>query len=757
MNFTVCEKGFDKEKIMLNGTKFFLGNGYMGLRGTLEEFGKNELAGCTLAGVYDQVGDLWREPVNAPIGQYTKIFVDGVEKSALVCEPKDHALSLDLEKALLTRKTVFDGITLESRRFVSREDLHLIATEMTFVPEKDCEIRIETGIDANIWDINGPHLPSVTAGEKETAIYIDGTTGELGHKVATAEVITTDFDYEQTLDMSRDRMALRVLTIKAKAGVSYTMTKFVSLFTSVDGVADVLGEAVHDAEKCAKLGFETLLSRHAALWTEIWKNADVTIKGDDEAEVALRYNIYIMYANAPSHTDKVAIPARGLAGQVYKGAMFWDTEVYMMPLFNYTDPSLARNMAYYRVNTLEGAREKAREYGHDGAFYAWECQELGTDACTDFAVIDIFTGRPLRTHFRDQQIHISADVAYGIWEHYIATGDDSILLDGGAEAILECARFFYSYAYFKKSKNRYELLEVTCADEYHERVHNNFYTNVMAKYNLEMATKVLDLLSEKYPEKYTELMQKLDYEKVVPQIREMAELLYVPAPDENGIIEQFDGYNKLECPTVAELKSRIIDPREHLGAPVGLMTETQIIKQADVILGLLLFSDRYSVDLRRKNWVHYEPRTEHGSTLSTAMYAVLAAQVGFTDWAYKFFMRTAQIDLTGNYRLWVGDLFIGGLHTAANGGTWIAAVQGFGGFKFDGDKVMINPNLPENWNELSYKVICAGNRYHVTVTADEVTVTALELTTAAHNVEVNGKTYELKDGKMSAKYVAPKA
>ena len=757
MNFIIEEKGYDAGKIMLNGTRLFLGNGYMGLRGTLEEFTKKELAGCTLAGVYDQVGDLWREPVNAPIGQYTRLYVDGKPVNALDCAPDEHAMTLDLEHAALSRKSTFGDVTIASERFVSRSRLHLIATKYSVTVGHDADVRIETGIDANIWDMNGPHLPEVETGFQEGAIYVKGNTVELKHEVATAEALAADFDYEQTLDTSRDRMILRNLTFRAEAGKTYTIYKYVAIFSSVDGDITPFEEATHEAAKCVKFGYDKLFADHAASWAEVWKNADVTIKGDDEAQLALRYNIYIMYSNAPSHTDKVAIPARGLAAQVYKGAMFWDTEVYMMPLFNYTCPSLARNMAYYRVNTLDGAREKAREYNYDGAFYAWECQELGTDACTDFAVIDIFTGRPLRTHFRDQQIHISADVAYGIWEHYIATGDDSILLDGGAEAILECARFFYSYAYFKKSKNRYELLEVTCADEYHERVHNNFYTNVMAKYNLEMATKVLDLLEQKYPEKYKELMDKLDYAKVVPQIREMAELLYVPQPDENGIIEQFDGYNKLECPTVAELKSRIIDPREHLGAPVGLMTETQIIKQADVVLGMLLFSDRYSVELRRKNWVHYEPRTEHGSTLSTAIYAVMAAQVGFTDWAYKFFMRTATIDLTGNYRLWVGDLFIGGLHTAANGGTWIAAVQGFGGFKFDGEKIMLNPNLPDKWEELSYKVICAGNRYTVTIRKDTVTVEADAENKGVCAFEINGKVVALENGKLTASYTAPQA
>jgi trehalose/maltose hydrolase-like predicted phosphorylase len=91
----------------------------------------------------------------------------------------------------------------------------------------------------------------------------------------------------------------------------------------------------------------------------------------------------------------------------------------------------------YRRRTLEGARRKARAYGFRGASYAWESQDTGDDACTLFNVTDVFTGRPIRTYFRDKQIHISADVVYAIRQYFSSTGDDSLLLDGGAEVVFE--------------------------------------------------------------------------------------------------------------------------------------------------------------------------------------------------------------------------------------------------------------------------------------------------------------------------------
>lgn len=121
----------------------------------------------------------------------------------------------------------------------------------------------------------------------------------------------------------------------------------------------------------------------------------------------------------------------------------------MLPMFSTTLPEAARNLVAYRIRTLDGARRKAAEYGCRGVFYAWESQETGDDGCTEYNINDVFTGRPIRTYFRDKQIHISADVVYGIWLYYRATGDHSLLLEGGAEVAFECARFLYLYSYYK--------------------------------------------------------------------------------------------------------------------------------------------------------------------------------------------------------------------------------------------------------------------------------------------------------------------
>src|SRR5256885_9935109 len=115
----------EKESIMRMGNVYQVANGYMGYRGTLDEFGPDELVGITLAGIFDRVGDAWREPVNAPNGGYTKVTLDGNEISALVTTVKKHQQNLNLENAVFDRETEYESqgkrLTIKSTRFLSAD------------------------------------------------------------------------------------------------------------------------------------------------------------------------------------------------------------------------------------------------------------------------------------------------------------------------------------------------------------------------------------------------------------------------------------------------------------------------------------------------------------------------------------------------------------------------------------------------------------------------------------------------------------
>ena len=751
-DFLLTATGFHEDDAELNGSKFLLGNGYVGYRGTLEEYRKESQVAATVAGLYDQAGDAWREPVNAPNGFYTVLSAGGEVLNALQHAPAWHQQTLDMRRAVHGRESVFktgaNEIRVRSERFLSLDDVHLMAMKYQFKLARAERLVIRTGVDGEVWDINGPHLADLHASQVEDRIVVSARTNE-GHRLTVVEAIDLDFglDFVTQRVVADGKTVIREISIDAEPDREYTFVKFVSLFTSNDGVPSPELAAVEHSAAASQRGYRALYLRHAQAWEARWSRSDVVVGGDPEGQFALRYSIYQLYHAAPVHTDKLSIPARGLSGQTYKGAIFWDTEMFMLPFFLYTNPALARNLVKYRCHTLDGARRKAAEYGYRGAFYAWESQETGDDVCTHFNVTDVFTGRPMRTYFRDKQIHISADVVYGIWQYYLITGDDSILFEGGAEVILECARFFYSYAYFKTGKHRFEILDVTGPDEYHERVNNNAFTNSAVKYSLDTAVRVLELLQRTDDRYYNALIDRIGIRDELAAIRGMSGGLYVPAPDPDSlVIEQFDGYERLEDLALKELKSRIKNPNEYLGGGCGLATTTKIIKQADVAVMLHVFKNDYSHEVKRANWQYYEPRTEHGSSLSAGIYALVAADIGEPDRAYGYFMKTATIDLSGDYKRFVGTLYIGGTHPAANGGAWMSAVLGFGGLNSDGDVLKIKPSLPPRWSSIDYRVSFRGQDYRVEATHGEVKITASPDNKAAARLEVAGKLLQIAAG-----------
>ncbi|OBZ18981.1 kojibiose phosphorylase [Bacillus sp. FJAT-27264] len=740
MNWTVREESFDKNLITTNGNKYMTGNGYMGYRGTLEEFGKEQLSAVTLAGLYDRAGEKWREPVNAPNGLFTVISCNGQPLSVLDTEPVSHIQELDFHSAIHRRETVYrtpEGgtVTVTAERFASMDNLHLLLSKLTVSSTIDCRIDIETGIDGEVWDINGPHLFEKKEYAESDVLISSAVSGELNVPVAVAEIADFGFGEQQIVD----GLAIRKLLLDAKAGETYEWHKYVSVYTGLNAGKAPVDNAVEAVQAAAKLGYDELLAAHRKRWEDRWVGSDVIIEGDDEAQMALRYSIYQLLIIAPTESEKVSIPARGLSGQVYKGAVFWDTEMFMLPFFLHSDPSTARNLMMYRIHTLDGARRKAAEYGFLGAFYAWESQDTGDDACTLFNVNDVFTGRPMRTYFRDKQVHISADVVHGIWQYVQFTGDDSLLVDGGAEVIWECARFFYSYAFYNPVKKRYEILDVTGPDEYHERVNNNAFTNALVKESLEISLRTAELLKEKYPAEFEKLTAQFADGPFLTEIGSMLESFYVPQPDEETlVIEQFDRYHTLEEVTLADLKSRVLNKNEYWGGGNGLATTTKILKQADVVLMMNLFKHSFSKEVKKANWEFYEPRTEHGSSLSPCIYALVAADIGSPDWGYPYFMRTATVDLTGESKQYVGDLYIGGTHPAANGGAWMAAVLGFAGVHFDGDTVHIKPSLPQKWEAVELPVVLRGGTYMLRISRGEVTITAAAGNSGALSFVVDG-------------------
>ncbi|MCM1143161.1 MAG: glycoside hydrolase family 65 protein [Blautia sp.] len=717
-DWLITRQGFNKEEIATNGNRFFCGNGYMGIRGTLEEYEKEFLPAINLGGIYDKVGDGWREPLNAPNPLFMKVFVNGEELALPKREAKSHVQQVDYRHGLVRRETKFQTkqgqVTITTERFAHMKKRHMIFMQLFVMADFPTEITVRTGIDGAVWDINGPHYDELLPKAEEGMLTMEAITHESRDRVAVAEYLKKDKEVTQTYAELPDK-CLRELTFFLEPNQPAVLEKAAAIFTSKDGKEplELAKEVLRDERKT---GYSYLKKEQVECWEKLWEICEVEIEGDEEAEEALNYSLYHLLSIAPFHAECLSIPARGLSGQTYKGAVFWDTEMFMLDFFLNCQPSVAKTLLRYRIDTLPGAQKKAAQYGYQGAFYAWESQEGGFDACSDYNVTDVFTGRPMRTYFKDKQIHISAAIVYGIVKYLERTGDKELLYTGGARVILECARFYDSLLVSKAHTQQYELRDVIGPDEYHERINNNGYTNRMAKFVFEEACQILT-----DGEKDEKLLQKAEEyrdKEWKERFRDDAEKLYIPKPAQDGIVEQFDGYRRLEDITVDEVRSRLLNEKEYWGGAYGVASDTQIIKQADVVTWMVMFPEDFTKEQKWNNWKYYEPRTEHGSSLSACMYSILACTCDHPEEAYPFFRKSAEADIKGGGKEWAGNIYIGGTHPAAAGGAYMTAVFGFGGLCMKDGKLTVQPRLPETWKTLKFKVIYQGEIYEVTATKE---------------------------------------
>lgn len=712
MTWQIGNDFLSPESIPDNGNRLLTGNGYLGIRGTLEEAGKEQLAAVNLAGIYDKVGDGWREPLNVPDPLYTRIRVGGKLLTAYGGSADAHTQSLDFRHGIYSRQTHWaaDGITVRGTHLAHMGQEHLILSSFAVTADRETDLELIAGIDTDIWEIHGPHYLRFDETITGATLLCTAFVQNKKDIVSVGRKCVLNLPAETVQEEQR-----LVFRLHVKAGQQAELRSVSAVFTTQDCTDPeaAVKEALEDAD------YDALLESHKTAWEKIWSVGAVEIEGDTIAQDCLNYSLYHLNSIAPRNGKPLSIPARGLSGQTYKGAVFWDSELFILDYFLYTQPEVARSMVMYRVDTLPGAMEKARQYGWKGAFYAWESQEGGFDGCSDYNVTDVFTGRPMRTFFKDKQVHISAAVARAIMTYVEVTGDLTVLAHGGAETVLECARFYHSLLLRYADADHWEIHDVIGPDEYHERVNNNAYTNAMARKTMLWAREAAQMLHQADPTAYAAFAEKTGAEKLLPELVKAAETLYIPQPNAAGVIEQFDGYFGLEDTTVDAVRSRLIDPREYWGGAYGVASQTKIIKQADVITMLELCHKDYSPDILKANWDYYCPRTEHGSSLSACMYALAACRWGGAEDALPFFLKSARADWDGGGKQWAGLVYIGGTHPAAAGGAWKVFAQGFAGLDVENGLPMLHLQLPEKWKRIRFTCRVGGKAYRITATHEK--------------------------------------
>jgi trehalose/maltose hydrolase-like predicted phosphorylase len=474
---------------------------------------------------------------------------------------------------------------------------------------------------------------------------------------------------------------------------------------------DRLGNAVRD-------GFDTLLEEQRRAWAERWEDADIRITGDDDLQHATRFALFHLIGSAHD-TDEAALGARGLTGSGYRGHVFWDADVFVLPFFAATQPAFARAMLEYRIRRLPVAQEIAREHRQKGARYAWESARTGRDVTPSSARDRAGNLVPIRTGQLEE--HIVADVAWAT-SHYIDwTGDQAFARGAGLTMLIETARYWASRVRLDAGGSAH-ILGVIGPDEYHDPVDDNAFTNVMARWNLRRAADAV----EEAPGS--------DH-RVAPEEtaawRDVADALVDGYDEATGVYEQFAGFRGLE-PLLIES----VAPRRPIAADILLgrqrVTNSQVIKQADVLMLHHLVPDEVGIGSLAPNLRYYEPRTAHGSSLSPGVHASLFARAHDSSRALSNLEIASRIDLddlTGSTA--------GGLHIATMGALWQAFVFGFAGVRPRANRLTVDPWLPESWSALDVGVRFHGARVRVRATADELEVVSDRPT----EIEVEGEVF----------------
>lgn len=480
-----------------------------------------------------------------------------------------------------------------------------------------------------------------------------------------------------------------------------------------------------------------LYERHVRAWKQRWTESDVVVDGDDASQKALRFAIYHLVSAANPEDERVSVGARALSGDGYKGHVFWDTEIFMLPFYTLTWPAAARAMLMYRYHTLAAARAKAEKMGYRGALFAWESADTGEETTPPFAlsperkVVPILCG--------EQEHHISADIAYAVWQYWQATRDSRFLLEAGAEILLETSRFWSSRAQLEND-GQYHIRRVIGPDEYHEGVDDNAFTNIMAAFNLQRGLDVTRLLETRWPQRWAALKKSLGISPdELAFWSDVRQRLITGLDPKTGLHEQFAGFYNLEEVDLSAFADRTVPIDLVLGAE--RTSRSQVIKQADAVMLSFLFGRGLDRRIQEANFDYYEPRTGHGSSLSPPVHAMVAARLGRAELAKRFFDETAAIDLDDT----MGNA-AAGVHIGALGGLWQAAVFGFAGLYLEDSCIHFDPHLPKEWQRLVFPFRWRHRQLRVEVEGHPCTLSVTLQTGKPMSLTIGGLKRRLRRG-----------
>lgn len=680
---------------------FALGNGYLGMRGTYDERNEemNEIPGMYINGIFES------EPINhlcnfsgfAQNDQYTvnlcdwriiELYIDG-EKASVTNGIKNHRRVLDFKHGEIVR--TFDFTTsggknarVESVRIVNNFCVHGAEIKYTVTAlDFDGEIELRSYVVKNT-PINGKITTRTVSESVGDGMLVLETRTNRSNKTAAAAIIHNIKAKEYvTTENNSDNVYEYIIKTNLKRGECVSLEKYAAFYSDEDKAANLCELAEKEVKDNLSIGFDMLRAKQYDFWYKHWELGDVVIEGNSYDQQAVRFSLFHLKNQLPSIND-ASIGATGLTGPNYSGKVFWDTEMYLMPYYLYTDPKNCKEPLMYRVKLLDKARERAKQLKAEGAIYSW-CSIDGEETSVVFEA-------------STAELHINSDIAYAVWQYEKVTGESGFIYDNCAEMLFETSRYYVHRGSFSDAFDGRFCLNAVCGpDEYACGVNNNCYTNFMVRFHFRYALDVYERMKKASPQKLRDITDKIGLtDEEINLWGRAADNMYYRINEKYGIYEQDSHFIYNDAVDMSTIpKNFDIRPYYH---PLDLW-RIQVLKQADVVLLQFILGDLFTLEEKKRNYDYYEPKTNHGSSLSAAIHSIMANEIGYCEDAYEYFRSASYMDINNFKRNTTG-----GLHMACLGGVWMSVINGFMGMRLYNDGLHFAPKLPEAWESCTFNI-----------------------------------------------------
>ncbi len=720
----VIEHDLAEKQGRLSESLTSLGNGYMGMRGNFEE----DYSGDTHLGTY--LGGIWfpdktkvgwwkngypqyfGKTINAVRLMGIHVEVDGEPLDLHTAQVVDFHRELDMETGLLHRRftvqTQQGTLHVKVERFVSLTQKELLAVHYAITPDYDAEIVMRPYLDAHVKNLDSNYEETfwdmLAEEESEDALALLMRTKENpfdAPRFAVAAAMGCWMDGLEPVGRKlQSGYGEAVYQGQVAAGETVAMEKFALCFTSRDHEPKELTTlALRAATRAREMGYDALRAEHAAAWKDRWAHCDVVIQGDDAAQQGIRFALFHLLSTYSGDDPRLNIGPKGFTGEKYGGATYWDTEAYCLPVYlAVAGQDVARQLLLYRYLQLDQAYENARRQGLKGAL---------------FPMVS-FTGAECHNEWEItfEEIHRNGAMAHAIFRYTTATGDSQYIVNEGLDVLCGIARLYTDRVHFSQRHGKYMIHGVTGPNEYENNVNNNWYTNRIAAWSIELFYTVAGQAAAAQRKALGITQEELSH------MRDVVERMYYPQEDSLGIFVQHDTFldKDLQPASGIPLNQRPIN--QHWSWDKIL--RSCFIKQADVLQGLYFLGHLYDKETKKRNFDFYEPMTVHESSLSPCVHSILASEIGNQDKAVEMYHRTARLDLD-NLNNDTDD----GLHITSMAGSWLSIADGFAGMRTV-DGLSLSPFLPEGWQGYAFQFAYRGRLIRLAVDKRQVHLSLLQ-------------------------------